>query len=138
MKILGFNLVMKVQEKILAGTTSNSFSITPVVKESKTKEDKGHTSAVVTGYGCEFSVDGVVEVNETEQGTARLDRNDIIKMVKAGEAIPFAYGEHKSGNTLQKGKAICTKYDEKSDSDNEATYSMSFKVVTELGEEVVG
>ena len=40
-KILGYNITLKVGEKVFAATTSNSFDITPNVKESQTKDDEG-------------------------------------------------------------------------------------------------
>lgn len=40
-KILGYNITLKIGERVFAATTSNSFDITPNVKESQTKDDEG-------------------------------------------------------------------------------------------------
>ena len=39
-QINGYNLLFRQGEKLFAGTTSNTFTLTPKVKESLTKEDK--------------------------------------------------------------------------------------------------
>ena len=47
----------------------------------------------MTGYDSEFSADGVMEINEAEQKSKRVDREDIIKMAKSGEVLDFVYGD---------------------------------------------
>ena len=61
-KILGYNITLKVGEKVFAATTSNSFDITPNVKESQTKDDEGTKNKTVSGYEYSFGIDAVVEL----------------------------------------------------------------------------
>lgn len=131
-QINGFNIVFKTSEKLLAGTTSNTFNINPRVKESLTKEDTGTTRKIVTGYDSEFSVDGVMELNETEEKTKRLDREDVIDLVLAGKENEFVYGDTAPGSIVRKGKMIITSYSESTNADGEATYSLGCAVVSKL------
>ena len=128
-QINGFNILFRQGEKLFAGTTSNTFTLTPKVKESLTKEDKGTTNKIVTGYDSEFSADGVM--------AKRVDREEIIKLAKAGEVLDFIYGDPAVGSTVQKGKMIITSYSETTNADGEATYSLSCSAVSKLEEEVI-
>ncbi len=136
-QINGYNILFRQGEKLFAGTTSNTFTLTPKVKESLTKEDQGTTNKVVTGYDSEFTVEGVMEINEEDQEENRLDREDIIELVKAGAPLDFIYGDPKEGSTVQKGKMIVTSYSETTNADGEATYSLSCSGVTKLTPETV-
>ena len=135
-QINGYNIVFKAGEKLLAGTTSNTFNITPKVKESLTKEDLGTTNKTVTGYDSDFSVEGVMELNDTEQKTTRLDREDIIDMVLAGNPLDFVYGDFAEGRTRRKGKMIITSYSESTNADGEATYSLACASISKLEKDV--
>lgn len=135
-QINGYNIVFKAGEKLLAGTTSNTFNITPKVKESLTKEDLGTTNKTVTGYDSDFSVEGVMELNDTEQKTTRLDREDIIDMVLAGNPLDFVYGDFAEGSTRRKGKMIITSYSESTNADGEATYSLACASISKLEKDV--
>ena len=105
-----FQAVIGEQKKLFAGTKSNNFNLNPKVKESITKEDKGTSNKKITGYDTEFTVDGVMEINEAEEKTKRLDRNDVIDLVMAGDPIEFVYGNPAPGNTAYKGKMVITGY----------------------------
>lgn len=139
MKIVGYNIVLKAgtgpAAKIFAGTTSNTFNITAKVKDSITKEDKGTTNSIVTGYDTELTVDGVMEINEEEQKATRADREDIIDMVTKGEPVDFVYGDPASKSVVRKGKMIITSYSETTDAEGEATYTLSGKATTKLEKE---
>lgn len=136
-QINGYNILFKQGEKLFAGTTSNTFTLTPKVKESLTKEDEGTTNKVVTGYDTEFTVDGVMELNEEGQEENRLDREDIIALVKAGVPLDFVYGNPAAGSKVQKGKMIVTSYSETTNAEGEATYSLSCSGVSKLTEETI-
>jgi predicted secreted protein len=135
MEINGYNVVLKVNEKLIAGTTANTFNINPKVKDSLTKEDKGTTRKVVTGYDSEFSVEGIMELNTEEQKATRLDRDEVIDLTLAGEPIPFVYGDIETGRTKYTGELIVTSYSESTNADGEATYSINCAVITKLTKE---
>ncbi len=140
-RILGYNIVFRAAiegvEKLFGGTTSNSFDITPKIKDSITKEDLGQTNKSVVGHDTDFSIDGIVEINDEADKSKKLDRVDLIALVLLGEPIDFVYGETEPGKTVYKGKMLITKYSEKTDSENEATYSVSCSAVTKLTPEVI-
>ena len=120
------------QKKLFAGTTSNTFNLNPKVKESITKEDKGTTNKKITGYDTEFTVEGVMELNEETEETARLDVHDVIDLVTAGEPVDFVYGGSANGDTVYKGKMVITAYSETTDAEGEATYSLTCAGITKL------
>lgn len=136
MEINGYNIILKFGDKLIAGTTANTFSITPKVKDSLTKEDKGTTRKVVTGYDSELSIEGIMEINSEEQKMTRLDRDDIIDMVTKGDPIEFVYGELEAGKTQYNGSLIINSYSESTNADGEATYSVSCSVITKLTKSV--
>ena len=107
------------------------------MKESITKEDKGTSNKKITGYDTEFTVDGVMEINEAEEKTKRLDRNDVIDLVMAGDPIEFVYGNPAPGNTAYKGKMVITGYSESTDAEGEATYSLNCSGITKLTKEEI-
>ena len=110
-----FQAVVGEQKKLFAGTKSNNFNLNPKVKESITKEDKGTSNKKITGYDTEFTVDGVMEINEAEEKTKR--------------PAP--------GNTVYKGKMVITGYSENTDAEGEATYSLNCSGITKLTKEEI-
>ncbi len=144
--VFGYNIIFRIEEddglggtveKLIAGTTSNTFTITPEVKETITKEDKGFKKSKVTGYGYEFTAEGLVNISESGDTGDKLSKSDIISLTISGGEISFVYGGTEAGDKVIKGKVIITGYTENSDSENEATYSINFKGVTEFEEDTV-
>lgn len=131
--VLGYNIILKADGKKFAGTTSNSFSISPETKDSITKDDEGVKRKVVTGYTWECGVEGLVMIKNTGE-TTLLDRNDIMGLVKAGTVVEVVYGPIASGSKVQTGDAIITAFSESSDSENEGTYSITLGGTGELTE----
>jgi len=111
--------------KYFAAVTANGFDLTPEIKESITKADVGQKKKRISGYTAEFSIDGFYEVNEAADEATSIDVHDIIAMVINKTELEFSYGTSTVGETSYTGKAILTKYSEKSDAENEATYSCS-------------
>lgn len=140
-EINGFDIVFRAvvdgQKKLFAGTKSNTFNINPKVKESITKENKGTSSKKIVGYDTEFSVDGVMEINEKEETTKRLDRDGVIDLVIAGNPLDYTYGNLGVGNTIRKGKMVITSYSESTDAEGEATYSLSCAGISKMDKEVI-
>ncbi len=124
-KIKGYNIRFLLNGKKCAGETSGSFKITPVVKESKIKDDAGKTSRQVDGYQNTFTVNGTCMVNEAGDATTQMDIADLRAAVKAGTSIPFVYGGIVSGDATESGNMIISDYSEDSDSENFMTYALS-------------
>ena len=141
--IKGYNLILKVStdggstNKILAATTSNSFDLKAVVKESIIKDDLGVKKTSVDNHEFEFSAEGFVLVNDTGDTGSQLDRDDLMDILIAGDEVDFVYGGTATGDVVRTGKAIVLSYSEKSDSESDATYSVSFKGNSVLGKETL-
>ena len=129
-KILGYNITLKVGEKVFAATTSNSFDITPNVKESQTKDDEGTKNKTVSGYEYSFGIDAVVELTEEGEKATRIWRDEAVEMTLLGEPVDFVYSV--KGGKAYKGKAIISAFSEKSDPENEATISLTLQGVSKL------
>ena len=129
-KILGYNITLKIGERVFAATTSNSFDITPNVKESQTKDDEGTKNKTVSGYEYSFGIDAVVELTEEGEKATRIGRDEAVEMTLLGEPIDFVYSV--KGGKAYKGKANISAFSEKSDSENEATISLTLQGVSKL------
>ena len=140
-QVLGYDLIIKVTDgatqKIMAGVTSNKFSIKPKVKESLTKEDRGNATKKLTGYDGELSASGLVYINEAGDEATKIDRDDLIRLAKAGTPLEIVYGEVVSGKTVQKGNAIITDFSEDSPAEDTATWSISLGGSGALADHVV-
>jgi hypothetical protein len=134
--LLGYNLILKADTKTFAAVTSNSFSMSPEIKDSITKDDVGVKRKVQTGYSWEIAAEGLVTVKESGETTI-IDRNDIIAAIKAKTVFDVVYGQTTSGSKVQAGEAIITAFSESSDSENEATYSVTLGGVSALTEQTL-
>jgi hypothetical protein len=144
--VLGYNLMFRAVEddgaggtieRLFAGTTSNTFTITPDVKESITKANKGFKTRKVTGYQYEFSAEGLVMVAEDGDTGDEITKDDLIDFIINKTSLDFVYGGDQVGDVVRKGKVIITGYTENSDSENEATYSVNFAGTVDLTKETL-
>ncbi len=121
----GYNIAFKVGGKTFAGRTQDDLTITPTTKESITKDDQGQKQIKVTGYEVTFSCQGMVEV--TGSSTSKMLRDDIIDMaLTTGSSYQFVYDC--DGGKSYSGICVCTGYSESSNSEDTATWTVSFKV----------
>lgn len=121
----GYNIAFKVGGKTFAGRTQDDLTITPTTKESITKDDQGQKQLTVIGYEVTFSCQGMVEV--TGSSTSKMTRDDIIDMALAtGSSYNFVYDC--DGGKSYSGICVCTGYSESSNSEDTATWTVSFKV----------
>ncbi len=128
--ILGYNVALKIGEKTIVGTTSNSFDIKPVVKESITKDDRGTKKKKVVSNDFSFSVDAVASLIDAGDVATKLGRDEVIALVLAKAAVDFTY--LMDGAKGYQGSAIISSYSEKSDSENEVTFSLNLDSNSEL------
>ena len=125
----GYNIAFKINSKTLAGRTQDDLNITPTIKESITKDDSGNKRQEVVGHEVTFAAQGLVVLTNPQGTTNRLTRDDVMELslAKGSEAkIPFSYAAS-SGKVLS-GNCVITGYTESSNSEDEATYSVNFKV----------
>ena len=122
----GYNIAFKIGNKTLAGRTQDDLTIAAKTKESLTKDDSGSTQVSITGHDVTFRATGLIDVTG---GTNILDRDDIIvDVLKTGSAAVLAFTyTTTSGKTLS-GNCVITNYSESSNSSDDATYTVDFRV----------
>lgn len=124
----GYNIAFKLNSKTLAGRTQDELNITPTIKESITKDDAGNKNQSVTGQEITFSAQGLVNLSNPSGITNRLTRDDIVELALAignSAIIPFSYAA--SSGKILSGNCVITGYTESSNSEDEASYTVSFK-----------
>lgn len=127
----GYNIALKVNNKLLAGRTQDDLSIAAVTKDSLTKNDKGNTRKVVTGHDVTFRAAGLMD-NET---TEDLTRDEIVALsLLTGDAavVQVRYGA--DGGKVYGGNAIITGYTESTNAAGEATYGLDLAISGEFKE----
>lgn len=127
----GYNIALKVNNKLLAGRTQDDLSIAAVTKDSLTKNDKGNTRKVVTGHDVTFRAAGLMD-NET---TEDLTRDEIVALsLLTGETavVQVRYGA--DGGKVYGGNAIITGYTESTNAVGEATYGLDLAISGEFKE----
>lgn len=129
-RVLGYNILLKLATKDIVGTTSHSFSAKSRVKETLTKDDLGYPKKKITGVDYTFAIEGIMELLETGEETTKVGRDEIITLIQAKSPIAFVYNCG-TGTALQ-GELIIDSYDEKSDAENDATYSINCMVNGDL------
>ena len=123
----GYNIAFKIGNKTLAGRTQDDLTIAAKTKESLTKDDVGSTQVSITGHDVTFRATGLIDV--TSGSSSILDRDDIIvDVLKTGAQaiLAFTYTTA-SGKTLS-GNCVITNYSESSNSSDDATYTVDFRV----------
>lgn len=129
----GYNIALKVQEKTLAGRTQDDLTISAVIKDSLTKDDKGNSNKTVTGHDVTFRAAGLMD-NTAGQNT-KLTRDEVIalSLLKGEEAvIPVRYGA--DSGKVYGGNAIITGYTESTNANGEATYGLDLAISGEFAE----
>ena len=125
--VLGYNIAFKANGKTFCGRTQDDLTIAANVKESITKDDQGEKQVVVSGHDVTFSCSGIVVVGDSQ--ATKLDRDDLVglALLKSSSAvIPIVYSV--SGGTSYHGNAIITNYTESSNSEDNATYTIDFRI----------
>lgn len=131
--IAGYSILFKLNDKLIAGDTSSTIDIAARVKESLTKADQGNTQRDVTGHDVTFSTGGVMQLLETEEKKVSLDADDLMELalLKGSAAkIPFLYT--RGALKPYKGVMIITSYNETTDAEGSATYSLNCSVSGEF------
>lgn len=119
----GYNVALKIDDKIIVGTTSNSFDLTKKIKESITKEDAGVTKKVCIGYDYAFSIENLATLLDAANVANQLGRDEILALALLNSPVDFTYTM--AGGKGYSGSVLITSYSEKSDSENEVTLSLN-------------
>lgn len=130
--VLGYNCVLKIGTKTIAGTTSNSLDISKRIKESITKDDAGQTQYKATGNDITLSVENLATIVDTAGATTALGRDEVLALSLANNPITITYAM--AGGDAYTASAVITSYGEKSGAgaDDDATVSLNLKVTGEF------
>ena len=124
--VAGYNIAFKIGNKTLAGRTQDDLTIAARTKESLTKDDSGATQVSITGHDVTFRATGLIDVTG---GANILDRDDIIvDVLKTGSAAVLAFTYTTTGGKTLSGNCVITNYTESSNSSDDATYTIDFRV----------
>lgn len=125
--VLGYNVLFKVGNKVFAGTTSDSLTITPTVKDSITKDNSGSKEYSVVGNEVQFDFSGlcVGTIAQADQATKRNDGIDLALAVGSNAVLSITYVSS-TGDTYT-AFGVITSYKEESGAEDNATYSGTCK-----------
>ena len=127
----GYNIAFKIGGKTLAGRTQDDLTIAARTKESLTKDDQGATQVSVSGHDITFRATGIVELGSDT--AAKMYRNTMIAtaLLKGSSAV-IAFKYMPTGGQAYGGNCIITNYSESSNSSDDATYTIDFRVTGDL------
>lgn len=133
----GYNIALKIGTKTLLGRTQDDLTIAAKTKESITKDDEGETQTAVTGHDVTFKASAFARFNPGTGTATQLDRDDMLELAlkKGTDAVLSLVYEATGGDTYA-GSAIITNFTESSDSENEATISVDFKITGTFAKQV--
>ena len=123
----GYNIAFKIGNKTIAGRTQDDLTIAARTKESLTKDDQGAAQTAVTGHDITFRASGLVELGSDT--TSKSFRNTMIaNALKTGSQAVLEFKYMPTGGQAYGGNCIITNYTESSNSSEDATYTIDFKV----------
>ena len=127
--VAGYNIAFKIgsgaNAKTLAGRTQDDLTIAARIKESLTKDDQGDAQVSVAGHDITFRATGLVDTTTT----ASLNRDDLIAdALKTGSNAVLAFTYTAPSGTTISGNCVITNYSESSNSSDDATYTVDFRV----------
>ena len=123
----GYNIAFKIGNKTLAGRTQDDLTIAAWTKESLTKDDQGATQVAVIGHDITFRATGLVEMG-TDSTTKSFRNTMIANALKTGSQAVLAFKYMATGGQAYGGNCIITNYSESSNSSDDASYTIDFRV----------
>lgn len=133
----GYNIILKLNGKLVGGVTSNGFGIKPKIKTSLIKDDLGKSQNENFGYNSDFSISGLMTVNDVAEADTYIDIVALRTAAKLGTLLPFIYGGTAPGDATESGNLIITDYKEDTGSEDNGTYSVSCSVDGELTSAII-
>ena len=127
----GYNIAFKIGGKTFAGRTQDDLTIAARTKESLTKDDAGATQVSVSGHDITFRATGIVEIG-SDTGSKMFRNTMISTALKTGSQAVLAFKYMPIGGQAYGGNCIITNYSESSNSSDDATYTIDFRVTGEM------
>lgn len=132
-KLFGYDFAIKIGEKVFCGVQTEDFNLTPLIKESITKKNRGNKTSVITGHEATFAIAGLVEVVAEDDKLTELSSDEILELaLKKGDDAVIDYKYQRGTLGTVSGKAIISGYTEKTDSENEASYTLNLKTTGDI------
>lgn len=123
--VAGYNIAFKIGTKTLAGRTQDDLTIAARTKESLTKDDSGNAQVSITGHDITFRATGLVDTTSTTQ----VNRDDLLAdALLTGNSAVLAFTYTAPSGTSISGNCVITNYSESSNSSDDATYTVDFRV----------
>lgn len=129
-KVLGYNIVLDLNGNKIAGTTSETFSLTPVTEETKMKSDLGVAQLDILGHEGKFSVNAYV-VKSADAGV--MDVAEVMDACMDNDSSTFTYSFGvASGSCTVTGTAQFISFTINSDSEGYANMTIELQTVGEV------
>ena len=123
----GYNIAFKIGGKTFAGRTQDDLTIAARTKESLTKDDAGSAQVSVSGHDITFRATGIVEIG-SDTGSKMFRNTMIATALLTGSSAVLAFKYMPTGGQAYGGNCIITNYTESSNSSDDATYTVDFRV----------
>ena len=129
-KVLGYQIVLELDGNKIAGTTSDSFTLSPVTEETIMKGDSGVKQLDVLGHEGRFSVNSYV-IKTSDAGY--MDVADVMDACADNDTAAFVmkFGTT-TGNAQVTGNAQFMSFNINSDSESYADMSIELQTVGEV------
>lgn len=128
-KVRGYNIVLKLATKLIAGTVENTLKITPTIEESLIKEDSGNPQLEVIGYESEITIGGLMMIKEVGEAGTHVDYTDLRDSIIAKAPIAFVYGGTQTGDAIISGSLVITDYSESTNAKDVGGMTITCRVV---------
>lgn len=126
-KVLGHNIILDLNGNKIAGTTSETFSLTPLTEETIMKTDLGVKQLELLGHEGKFSVNAYV-IKSSDSGY--LDVTEVMDACMDNDSSTFTYSfGTASGSCTVTGTAQFLSFTINSDSESYADMTIEMQTV---------
>lgn len=126
-KVLGYNIILTIDSKKIAGTTADTFTLAGKTEETIMKSDSGVTRYDNIGHEGTFSVNAYV-MKGTEEGWMNV--SDLMDHCADNDQLDFSFNPGSTtGYFNVTGKAMFRNFTVNSDSENYADMTIELSTV---------
>jgi hypothetical protein len=130
--ILGRNLVLSLENKVVGCATNNSLTSEVSMQEAACKESGNFYDAVPDRFSASLDLEGLVIYDNPVDTTAMRSHN-IADLHMNKTLLDWKFGTTTAGQKSWTGKGYITSYSETAPEEGNATYSVSIQVVGAYG-----
>lgn len=126
-KVLGYNILLDLNGNKIAGTTSDTFTLSPVTEETIMKGDNGVKQLELIGEEGKFSVNAYV-IKSSDAGY--MDVTEVMEACADNDSIAFTYSFGSASNQCKvTGTAQFLSFTINSDSESYSDMSIELQTV---------